>query len=401
MTTELTRYDAACRALAEAVAIDEVKEIRDQAMAMACYAQQAKNRKLEADAVELRMRATRRLAELMQAQKEAVGLSKGGRPTKTGLAQNPVLATLAMQGVDKNLAHQARQLGALSEQEFEQKVAETRAAVTTAIAKRKPEPKPKRKYSVNPAAAALFANDDQLHAFAGVVNLKTVRKFVTRDQQVDLAKELTESNVRAAAYQSWVSNWLRQAGKLQGRIDAQERDDFYKEFPGHEIRDEVAAVKNATRPLVASLLKLETLVKKFPAHEFFGDLGGTLDVVIGMVRQYRRTAGERSADKDERKLAELEDKNRKQEIIAEGLRSQIAELREKLAATGTGGDMSFPEFQTAIKKYEETVETQRGIIARLENENASLRAASGPPIADPRDPGPLPAFLDRTRGVAS
>src|SRR5262249_30410741 len=99
----------------------------------------------------------------------------------------------------------------------------TVADVKTAIAKRRPEPKPKRKYAVNPAAAALFANEDQLHAFAGVVNLKTVRKFVTHEQQVDLAKQLIEGNIRAAAYQPWVSNWLRQSGKLQGRIDATER----------------------------------------------------------------------------------------------------------------------------------------------------------------------------------
>src|SRR5262249_17811031 len=169
-------------------------------------------------------------------------------------------------------------------------------------ARKQPSGEPKRKYAVNPVAAALFANEDQLHAFAGVMNLKTARKFVTHDQQVDLAKELIKSNVRAAAYQPWVSNWLRQAGKLQGRIDAAEREDFYKEFPGHEIRDEVAAVKNATRPLVASLLRLEELFKKFPHNPFFGDLGGTLDGVINMIRQYRRAAGEHSADKDERKL---------------------------------------------------------------------------------------------------
>src|SRR5262249_36852123 len=143
-----------------------------------------------ADAVELRMRATRRLDEIRQAQKATVGLASGkeGKRKALGLPKNPSdRATLAEAGIDKNLAHQARQLGALSEQEFEQKVAETRDVVTSAIAKR--EPKSKQKYKVNPAAAALFANEDQLHAFAGVVNLKTVRKFVTHDQQVDLAKE--------------------------------------------------------------------------------------------------------------------------------------------------------------------------------------------------------------------
>jgi hypothetical protein len=75
---QLTRYDAACRALAVVRSVDEVKDIRDRAVAMAAYARQAKNRDLEADAVEIRMRATRRLDQLRQAQKETVGLATGG-----------------------------------------------------------------------------------------------------------------------------------------------------------------------------------------------------------------------------------------------------------------------------------------------------------------------------------
>jgi uncharacterized protein YukE len=272
----------------------------------------------------------------------------------------------------------------------------TAAAVKTAIAKRKPEPKPKSKsgYAINPAAEALFANQDQIHAFAGVVNTKAARKFITYDQQVDLAKKLIDGNIRALHYQSWVTQWLREAGKLQGKIDDDERDDLYKEIPGYEIRDEVAAVKSAVRPLISSLLKLEKLFKTFPHHPFFGDIGSTLDDVINMIRQYRRAAGEKSADKDERKFArlhELENKTRTQEITIEGLRSEIEELRAKLA-TGTGGDMSISEFQTAIKKWEEAVETQRGIIARLENENANLRAQVAAPPDDDLD---IPASLRR------
>jgi protein gp37 len=53
---------------------------------------------------------------------------------KAGLRNNPAnVPTLAEAGIDKNLAHEGRKLGALSEVEFEQKVAEARDATTRAI----------------------------------------------------------------------------------------------------------------------------------------------------------------------------------------------------------------------------------------------------------------------------
>jgi N6-adenosine-specific RNA methylase IME4 len=130
---QLARYDAACRAVAEARSVDEVKDIHDKAVAMAAYARQAKNRDLEADAVEIRMRATRRLDQLRHAQKETVGLNPGGRPVKTGVSETPVLPTLASQGIDKNLAKQARILGALSDDKFEHAVTDAREATTRAF----------------------------------------------------------------------------------------------------------------------------------------------------------------------------------------------------------------------------------------------------------------------------
>ena len=72
----------------------------------------------------------------MQAQKATVGVPSGGqvagrsRPID-GFSENPFIRppTLAEAGIDKNLAHRARMLGALSDKEFEAAVKENRAKI--------------------------------------------------------------------------------------------------------------------------------------------------------------------------------------------------------------------------------------------------------------------------------
>jgi hypothetical protein len=100
--------------------------------------------------------------------------------------------------------------------------------------------------------------------------------------------------------------------------------------------------------------------------------------------------GPSSAGEAERlrcRIEELQAQVRQRDITIEGLRRDIAELQK------TSGDpMSVSEFQATIRKWEDTVETQRGIIARLENENATLRAGVGAPPDDGLD---IPASLRR------
>lgn len=133
--TALVKYDLACRALADAKSVDEVKDLRDKAVAMAAYARQAKNRELEADAIEIRMRATRRLDQLRQAQQDSVGLAKPPGSNQHRVKEQPdARPTLASQGIDKNLAHQARTLGALSDEQFENAVGIAREAINRAVA---------------------------------------------------------------------------------------------------------------------------------------------------------------------------------------------------------------------------------------------------------------------------
>lgn len=121
------RYIAAKQALAEVRRIDEVKDLRDQALAIEVYAFQAKDGELAADAIEIRKRAERRIGELMAERRAADKLDKGGRPRKTGSPTDPVLPSLLEQGVDKHLADRARKAAAMPAEQFEVDVAKSRA----------------------------------------------------------------------------------------------------------------------------------------------------------------------------------------------------------------------------------------------------------------------------------
>lgn len=130
MSIALVRYDAACKALAEAKAVDEAKKIRDLAEAMRAYAKQAKNKQLEADAWEIRLRAERRVGELIIAQKQSVGLARGGehggkkRLDGSRSAPSNARPTLAAAGIDKKLSARGQQYAAIPEKKFNALIAD-------------------------------------------------------------------------------------------------------------------------------------------------------------------------------------------------------------------------------------------------------------------------------------
>lgn len=127
--TSLIRYDAACRALAEAKAIDEVKEIVDKASALKLYARQAKNRELEIDAAEIRMRAERRLGEMLQDSPKNVGARGIGVSAIPKWNDTP--PKLSDLGIDPKLSMRAQKVAAIPVEKFEGLIGEWRERVNS------------------------------------------------------------------------------------------------------------------------------------------------------------------------------------------------------------------------------------------------------------------------------
>lgn len=146
MTTALVRYEQARYALAEAHRVDEVKNIRDKAEAMAAYARQAKDQELIQYATEIKVRAERRCGELLASTERAPAGRKGNRSDDT--TDSP--PTLADMGLTKDESSRYQQLAAMPAEHFETAVETAKATageVTTAFmlreaAKSKPQAKP-------------------------------------------------------------------------------------------------------------------------------------------------------------------------------------------------------------------------------------------------------------------
>ena len=110
----IARYDAMCRAIAEAHAVDEVKDLRDKAAALQAYARMAGNFDAEKRCAEIRLRAERRAGELLAAMDKA----KGGRPSKTPAATEGV-STLKDLGISEKQSSTWQRLAAVPRDRFE------------------------------------------------------------------------------------------------------------------------------------------------------------------------------------------------------------------------------------------------------------------------------------------
>jgi len=159
MSGEIIRYEAMVYAIAECHAIDEVKDIRDKAMALELYAKQARNTDAERKASEIRLRAERRTGELLKDLARATPVeagSQGGNakaantlpenvapPTMRSATPSPYASALQQTGISTQTASRYQALANVPAKVFEEALRDPDVKPTTAALIRQaraPEP---------------------------------------------------------------------------------------------------------------------------------------------------------------------------------------------------------------------------------------------------------------------
>lgn len=115
---EVVLYDRMVLAINQCHETDEVKQIRDQALALQHCARIAKNVEAERKAAEIRIRAERRTGELLKELEK----SKGGRPPENSLHDANSLFSQAKEdaGISDNQAARWQQLADIPKEQFEE-----------------------------------------------------------------------------------------------------------------------------------------------------------------------------------------------------------------------------------------------------------------------------------------
>lgn len=134
---ELIKYDAMVSAIAAAYEVDEVKDIRDKALALAVYARQAKNVENERRACEIRLRAERKAGQLLNAAEKHKGAASTRSRPSTALRLRDL-------GISKDQSADWQKLARIPEGQFEAALADPETKPTTAnlITEAKPKQRP-------------------------------------------------------------------------------------------------------------------------------------------------------------------------------------------------------------------------------------------------------------------
>jgi hypothetical protein len=172
----LSLYNNARTALAALHRIDEVKDIADKAVAMQAYARRAKDPEFLQIATELRLRAGRRVGELLQEMAKRGERDPGGR----GRVELRPATQLADLGVTKSQSSRWQKLANLPEPAFEAHVAETRKRLEHSVDRMSAPATAKTPRRKKPAPAT---PDEPAEVSALQVEIRQLRGALSRAQQ--------------------------------------------------------------------------------------------------------------------------------------------------------------------------------------------------------------------------
>jgi len=120
---ELVKYDEMVRAIAICESVDEVKDIRDKAIALEVYARQAKNKVAERKCATIRVRAERQCGLLLKDTKKARGgWNAGDQSCGSSMAPQDEPKTLSEMGLSKKESAQFQKLAEIPEDIFDERI---------------------------------------------------------------------------------------------------------------------------------------------------------------------------------------------------------------------------------------------------------------------------------------
>lgn len=142
----LVLYDKMRQAIEQCANVDEVKEVRSKATALALYRRQAGDREAEKKFAAIRIRAERRIGELLKEMGESGerDTGKGGDRKSRSVETTVKPKTLSDLGVSKDQSRKFQQLAAIPREKFERAIDPGEQVPTTAgvISASKTDPAP-------------------------------------------------------------------------------------------------------------------------------------------------------------------------------------------------------------------------------------------------------------------
>jgi hypothetical protein len=200
---QLVRYDTMCRAIDAAYEVDEVKQIRAEAVALEAYAKQAKNTEAERRACEIRLRAERKAGQLLkQAEKAkaAPGPGRGKKGPASRVGAFRTAPTLKQLGISEKQSSNWQKLGAVPQAEFDAAVDAAEKPTTNGIIRATSKPK------VYPVAREALWLWGRLNDFSEMLLTKEPAA-VMRTMTVEMKDEVHVLAPR-------VATWLKRIGAV-------------------------------------------------------------------------------------------------------------------------------------------------------------------------------------------